>query len=275
MTPVSVIRGSGPVVLGQPHAGTGLPDGIQAQLNEVGCALTDTDWHVDRLYDGLLADATIVRANFHRYVIDANRDPSGESLYPGRNTTGLVPRVSFDGAPIWITPPPDREVEARRLEFHGPYHAALQAEVDRVRSAHGLAVLYDCHSIRSEIPYLFEGRLPDLNIGDNDGAACAPALTRAVAEICGRAEGFTSVVNGRFRGGWTTRHYGRPADGVHAIQMEIAQACYLEAEEAPFDYSEEKAARLREVLAEILGRIDALARTGHLNGAEHERQAGE
>lgn len=275
MTPVTVIRGSGPVILGQPHTGIYLPEAVRARLNEVGRALADTDWHVDRLYEGLLADATIVRADFHRYAIDANRDPSGQSLYPGQNTTGLVPLVSFDGKPIWDRPPSEEEIDARRVEFHAPYHAALEAEIDRVRAAHGIAVLYDCHSIRSEIPYLFEGRLPDLNIGDNDGTACAPALTRAVAEICERASGFTSVVNGRFRGGWTTRHYGRPEAGVHAIQMEIAQACYLEAEEPPFDYSQEKAARLREVLAEIMGRIDELARAGHLHGAEHERQAGE
>lgn len=271
MSPVEVIRGDGPIVLGQPHGGTYLPEAIAAQLNEAGRALVDTDWHVDRLYDGLLPDATIVRATFHRYVIDANRDPSGRSLYPGQNTTGLVPRVSFDGEAIWTAPPAEQD----RMTFHTAYHTALRTELDRIRSAHGIAVLYDCHSIRSEIPYLFAGRLPDLNIGDNDGTTCAPALTRAVAEICEQAEDFTSVVNGRFRGGWTTRHYGRPAAGVHAIQMEIAQACYLEAEEPPFGYSEEKAAGLRGVLAEILGRIDALARAGNLNGAEHERQAGE
>jgi formiminoglutamase len=264
--PVTVIRGGGPIVLGQPHSGLFIPDAIKMRLNGKGMQLADADWHVDRLYDGLLDDVTIVRANFHRYVVDANRDPSGQSLYPGRNTTGLVPLTTFDGEEIWTSAPDEQEIEVRRRDFHAPYHAALAAELARVRAAHGVAVLYDCHSIRSAIAYLFDGRLPDFNIGDNNGATCAPALTQAIATVCGDAQQYTSVVNGRFRGGWTTRHYGRPVDGVHAVQMELAQCCYLETEAAPFAYSEEKAAAVRKVLTSVLDSIDTLARDGKLNG---------
>lgn len=269
MTPASVKRGTGPVILAQPHSGTFMPADIEARLNDVGRKLVDTDWHVDRLYDGLLDNATVVRANFHRYVIDANRDPSGESLYPGQNTTGLVPLATFEDTPIWKTPPGEDEIEQRRRDFHAVYHATLEQEINRVKAKHGIAVLYDCHSIRSHLPFLFEGRLPDLNIGTNNGETCAPGLEGAVAGICALS-GFSYVVNGRFRGGWTTRHYGRPNEGVHAIQMEIAQSAYLQTENAPFSYDEDKAAVLRETLRNILTRIENLALQGEFNGVKHD-----
>ena len=262
---VTIIKGDGPVILGQPHSGTYVPDAIRTDLNDTGRALLDTDWRVDQLYEGLLESASTVRADFHRYVIDPNRDPSGASLYPGQNTTGLVPLENFDGDSIWRNPPSASDIEARREEFHAPYHAALQGEIDRALNDYGVAILYDCHSIRSELPFLFEDRLPDLNIGDFNGAACAPVITNAVAEVCAQAEQYSYVVNGRFRGGWTTRHYGSPADNVHAIQMELSQRCYLSSEEPPFAYDEQKAQALREVLTEALHALDALARSGALN----------
>lgn len=258
ITPVEVTRGDLPIVLGIPHAGTWLPDTAAARLNETGRELADTDWHIDRLYGDLLPGATLVRATFHRYVIDANRDPSGVSLYPGQNTTGLVPLTDFDGRPIWTSEPDEAEVARRREAYHRPYHAALEAEIARVKARHGVAVLYDCHSIRSHIPFLFEGRLPDFNIGTDGGRTCAPEIEALAQRICGEAEGYTSVLNGRFRGGWTTRHYGRPGDGVHAIQMEIAQSTYMD-ESAPWAMSKERAARVRPVLRRLLEAINDLA----------------
>ncbi|MEM8950234.1 MAG: N-formylglutamate deformylase [Pseudomonadota bacterium] len=252
MTPVEVISGSGPVVLGLPHTGTYVPEDVTRRLNDKGRALADTDWHIDRLYDGLLPGATTVRATFHRYVIDANRDPTGVSLYPGQNTTTLVPLTDFEGAPIWESEPDAAEIERRRQTFHAPYHAALAAELDRVRQTHGVAILYDGHSIRSHISFLFDGTLPDFNIGTNGGETCAPEIEAAVRERCQRARGYSSVVNGRFRGGWTTRHYGRPEEGVHAIQMELAQSTYLTSEAPPWTYDEAKAGRLRTHLSRIL-----------------------
>ncbi|MEM9551329.1 MAG: N-formylglutamate deformylase [Pseudomonadota bacterium] len=260
MEPVTVRRGDSPVVLGVPHAGTWLPDEIRSMLNDQGRLLADTDWHVDRLYDGLGPDVTVVRANAHRYVIDANRDPSGASLYPGQNSTDLVPQTDFDGRPIWDLAPDAAEIAARIQRWHAPYHAALRAELERVRGVHGIAVLYDCHSIRSHAPYLFEGRLPDFNIGTNRGATCDALFENAVTEICRAEAGFSTVVNGRFLGGWSTRHYGRPSEGWHAIQMELAQSTYLASEKPPFAYHPTKAGRLRPTLAHILHRIDAIAR---------------
>lgn len=261
MNPVEVAHGDGPVVLAMPHGGTWMPPDIHARLTPVGRTLGDADWHIDRLYDGLLPGATVVRANFHRYVVDANRPPDGASLYPGQNTTGLVPLTDFDGHPLWETVPTAGEIEARRRDFHAPYHAALAAEVERVRAQHGVAVLYDCHSIRSRIPFLFEGTLPDFNIGTNGGASCAPAMEAAAARLCADAQGYTSVVNGRFKGGWTTRHYGRPEAGVHAIQMELAQSAYLATEAPPFAWDEGKAARLRPHLRAVLTALADIALT--------------
>ncbi len=261
MTPVEIVRGDSPIILGLPHTGTFVPEDMRARLNDRGRELADTDWHIDRLYDGLLEGATTVRATFHRYVIDANRDPSGESLYPGQNTTGLVPLIDFDGQDIWDVPPGADEIAERAQAFHAPYHAALRAEIARVRAKYGVAILYDCHSIRSLIPFLFDGKLPDFNIGTNNGATCAPEIESAVAAICAKAEGYTCVSNGRFRGGWTTRHYGQPETGVHAIQMELAQSTYLSAEAAPWTYDPEAAARLRTHLAAILTTLADLAPT--------------
>lgn len=259
MTPVTVHQGTGPLVLGLPHTGTYVPDNIMTALNDNGRKLADTDWHIDRLYADLVPDATTVTANFHRYVIDANRDPAGESLYPGQNTTTLVPLTDFDGAEIWDTPPTPKQISERRRNFHAPYHAALLAELTRVHALHGVAILYDCHSIRSGIPYLFDGTLPDFNIGTNTGATCAAQIEAATVRICETARTYTATLNGRFKGGWTTRHYGQPQNGIHAIQMELVQSTYLADEAAPWRYDEAKAAALRPHLTFILTSLAALA----------------
>ena len=261
MNPVEIHQGDSPIVLGLPHTGTYVPDEVLADLNDRGRGLDDTDWHIHTLYDGVMPSATKVRATFHRYVVDANRDPSGVSLYPGQNTTGLVPLTDFDGQDIWDVPPTDADIEERRKKFHLPYHAALLAELTRVRERHGVAVLYDCHSIRSSIPYLFEGTLPDFNIGTNLGTTCAPVFETITQDICSAAQGYTSVTNGRFKGGWTTRHYGRPQHGFHAIQMELAQSTYLSSEAAPWAFDPEKSATLRIHLKSILTKLAELAPT--------------
>jgi formiminoglutamase len=253
MIALEVTPGSSPFVLGLPHTGTEIPADCLDRLNDTGRAMADTDWHIHTLYSGLLEDVTTVRTPVHRYVIDVNRDPSGASLYPGQNTTGLCPLTDFDGQGIYRDgqEPCAAEVERRRVAYHAPYHAAMLAELERVKAIHGFAILYDCHSIRSEIPFLFENRLPDFNIGTNLGTTCAPGIEAAVAAICAQAEGYTSITNGRFKGGWTTRHYGKPASGYHAIQMELAQSTYM-VEQPPWAFVEEAADRLRVHLKSIL-----------------------
>jgi formiminoglutamase len=261
MKPVKIIHGSGPIVLGMPHVGTFLPDDIRENLNANGRRLTDTDWHIERLFDGLLETITSVQATFHRYAVDANRDPMGQSLYPGQNTTSLVPLSDFDGTDIWATVLTADDVEQRLNAFHAPYHAALKSELARVRDVHGFAILFDCHSIRSHVPFLFDGILPDLNIGTNNGITCAPSIERVVFEVAQNADGLSSVLNGRFKGGWTTRHYGQPSTGIHAIQLEIAQSTYLSAETAPWDYDSVKADKLRAHLKSMLTSLADLSTT--------------
>lgn len=262
MEPFSIKRGEGNLILAMPHTGTFVPPEVWADLNDRGRALADTDWHLDRLYDGLVPDATIIGANFHRYVIDANRDPSGASLYPGQNTTGLCPLTDFEGRSIYADgrEPSEGEIARRLALYHAPYHAALAAELERVHRKHGVVVLYDCHSIRSRIAFLFDGQLPDLNVGTNNGMTCLREMEQTVARICSEADGFTSVLNGRFRGGWTTRFYGRPNEGMHAIQMELAQHTHLATEAAPFAYDEAKAERLRISLKAALDALVVIAR---------------
>jgi len=266
MTPFALTEGDGPVILGQPHGGTWLPEALVARLDDNGRALADTDWHITRLYDGLLPGASIVRSNVHRYAIDANRDPARQSLYPGQNTTDLCPLTDFDGRPIWQSgqQPSADEIEHRRRAWHEPYHQAIAEQIERVRARHGVAILYDCHSIRSRIPFLFEGTLPVFSIGTNGGTTCAQTIENDVCRHCAEAVDYDHVLNGRFRGGWTTRHYGRPQQGEHAIQMELAQRAYLSDEAAPWAFDKDKAAALRQVLGRLLKSLDGLARTGAL-----------
>lgn len=248
-----IIRGNSPLVLAQPHCGTYVPPDIWGRLNPTGQALADTDWHIDRLYAGLVDDITIIRTPVHRYVIDVNRDPMGTSLYPGQNTTTLCPTTDFNGAPIYRDGQgvDAAEMAARRADYFLPYHQAIEAELDRVRAHHGYAILYDCHSIRNDIPFLFDGILPDFNIGSNMTTSCHISLERSLRDHCQAAAGYTSVCNGRFKGGWTTRHYGQPKQGIHAIQMELSQSTYM-TQSPPWTYDTVGADRLRPVLKQIL-----------------------
>jgi formiminoglutamase len=265
-------RGDSPIVLAQPHGGTDVPLTIWDRFNTVGQALADTDWHINRLYDGLLENASVIQTPVHRYVIDANRDPAGVSLYPGQNTTTLCPLTDFDGRPIFRDgqEPSNDEVEERRASFHAPYHEAIAEELERVRQKFGIAVLYDCHSIRSNIPFLFEGELPVFNIGSNVGQTCAPMIEQITVEACRADVNVETVVNARFKGGWTTRHYGQPETGIHAIQMETAQRAYM-FEQSPWAYAPERANKTRAILKSILTQLEAQALAGAFSNASTSR----
>ena len=265
MEPVIVTSGTGPIVLGMPHVGTHIPNEIAERLNARGLECADTDWWVNRLYADLLPSATIVKATFSRTVIDANRDPSGVSLYPGQNTTGLCPITDFDNQPIYHpgSEPDATEIESRRIIWHAPYHAALRQALDDAKANHGVAVLFDCHSIRSVVPHLFEGILPVFCIGTNDGATCDAAIEQAVTMACQSKSAFDHVVNGRFKGGWTTRHYGQPSEGFHAVQMELAQRVYMD-ELPPWQYDPDRAEAVRPILRSILTHLETLALSGAL-----------
>ncbi len=248
--------GNSPLLLAQPHGGTEVPETILRRFNTTGQALADTDWHISQLYANLIDDVTIVNTPVHRYVIDANRSPADESLYPGQNTTGLCPTTTFDGIPIYreAEEPSEDEIQQRQLAFHQPYHDCLQQQLTRLYQKHGYVILYDCHSIRSEVPFLFDGRLPDFNIGTNCGTTCSPEIESTVVECCASASNFSQVANGRFKGGWTTRHYGRPEQGYHAVQMELAQSTYMQ-EAPPWTFLQNNAELLRTVLKRILSAL--------------------
>lgn len=262
---LTIRRGGAPLIVSFPHTGTDMPREVEERLVSAWIGRQDTDWWVHRLYgaaDDL--DATTVRTSISRTVIDVNRDPSGASLYPGQATTDLCPRTSFAGEALYRPgcEPDAAEIAARRAQFFEPYHAALAAEIERLRAEHGVVVLYDAHSIRSRIPRLFEGVLPHFNIGTHDGRSCDPALTRAVESAC-EHPGFTRVTNGRFKGGWTVRRHGRPERGIHAIQMELACRAYLDENggDGPPPYDPERAAAARSILLGALRACAEFART--------------
>ncbi|UZW57450.1 N-formylglutamate deformylase [Sphingobium sp. JS3065] len=266
MSWLQVARGDAPLIVAFPHTGTDLAD-VGDQFRSPWLARRDADWWIDQLYDfahGL--GATTVRTTMSRSVIDVNRDPSGTSLYPGQATTELCPTATFDGEALYASAPPDQdEIERRRSNWFTPYHGALADEVLRLRSMHSKIVIYDAHSIRSRIPRLFEGELPHFNIGTNGGATCDPALANAVEAICA-ASGRSYVLNGRFKGGWTTRHYGIPENGVHAIQMELAMRGYLDEPLEPGEtnwppgFDPECAAPCATILSDILKACLSFAR---------------
>ena len=253
-TPVYRLRrGTLPLLISIPHLGTTLPAELAARMSATAALRQDTDWHLDRLY-GFAASlgASVLTAKLSRYVIDLNRPPDGESLYPGQTTTGLCPTETFRGEPLYGDGAgPDAVEQARRLALYWrPYHDALAAELARLRAGHGAVLLWDAHSIAGVLPRLFEGRLPDLNLGTNSGQSCAGALIESVARVA-RDSRFSHVVDGRFKGGHITRHYGRPEQNVHAIQLEMRQSLYMD-EAPPFDYLEYRATTVQPLLQRML-----------------------
>ncbi|WHZ09855.1 MAG: N-formylglutamate deformylase [Burkholderiaceae bacterium] len=256
-------RGTRPLLISIPHVGTHIPPQLAARLSGEARQLPDTDWHLERLYD--FADAlgaSVLVATHSRYVIDLNRPPDGASLYPGQSVTGLCPIDSFDDTPLYPAGdvPGEAEIAARREAIWQPYHRQLAEELARIKARHGIAALWDAHSIRSVLPRFFDGKLPDLNLGTAQGDSCDPALAQKLLDIARAASGFTSVLNGRFTGGYITRHHGQPTTGVHAVQLEMTQCSYME-EASPFGYLPERAARvqphLRRMLEAVLDFVDA------------------
>lgn len=249
--------GTAPLLVSLPHDGSEIPPDIAARLVPAARRAPDTDWHVSRLYAfARELGASVLVPRYSRYVIDLNRPSDDVSLYPGQNTTGLCPTVQFNGEPVYLPgQEPDAAEIAQRLQtYWKPYHEALQQELARLRAAHGRAVLWDGHSIRSVVPFLFEGRLPDFNVGTAGGASCSPALQARLQAVLAAQSDYSHIVNGRFKGGHITRHYGRPAEGVQAVQLELAQLNYMD--EDSFAYlpqrAEPTAALIRRLLEAAL-----------------------
>ena len=254
MSTYTLHRGTAPLLISLPHNGTAVPDDIMVRLTDSARRVPDTDWHVSKLYDfarGL--GASILVPKYSRYVVDLNRPPDDVSLYPGQNTTGLCPHVQFSGEPVYLAgQDPDEDEVAHRVEqYWRPYHAALAAELQRIHAQHGRAVLWEGHSIRGVVPFLFEGRLPDLNLGTAAGTSCSPLLQSRLESVLASQERYDFIVNGRFKGGYITRQYGDPANGIEAVQLEISQRIYMD--EDSFAWDEAKATQTQEVLRVLLG----------------------
>ena len=246
-------QGTAPLLVSVPHDGTFVPDEIAQRLTPAARRVPDTDWHIARLYAfARELGASMIVPTHSRYVVDLNRSEDDVSLYPGQNTTGLCPVVRFSGEPVYLQgrEPTPEEIAERVERYWRPYHQALRMELDRLRAVHGRAVLWEGHSIRGELPFLFQGRLPDMNLGTAGGTSCSPALQQRLEAVLAGQEEFDSVVNGRFKGGHITRHYGDPASGIEAVQMETSQRAYMD--EASFAYNEAKAARAQALIRRLL-----------------------
>jgi N-formylglutamate deformylase len=250
----ALTRGEAPLLVSIPHAGTVIPPELEARMTPAALQRADVDWHLPQLYDFARGmGATLLVARHARHVIDLNRPPEDESLYPGQDVTGLIPIDTFRKEPLYRPgrEPDAAEVGARVARYWRPYHDTLRTELDRLRARHGHVVLWEAHSICSVLPRFFAGRLPDLNLGTAEGRACAPAVQAAAEAPMAAQSEFSHVSNGRFKGGHITRHYGAPGKGVHALQLEMCQSTYMD-ETAPFAYRPDLAARVQPLLQRML-----------------------
>jgi len=255
MEPFRFREGTAPLLVSMPHVGTHIPEEQLRHMTPAARRLDDTDWHVDRLYDFLdQLDASVLVATHSRYVVDLNRPPDNTSLYPGQDTIGLVPLDTAARESLYVpgAAPTDGEIAARVEAWWHPYHAKLAGELARIKARHGYALLWDAHSIASVLPRFFDGKLPDFNLGTARGASCAPGIGEALLVVTQKAKGFTSVLNGRYVGGYITRRYGRPAENMHAVQLELAQCTYMEELKPPYRFREDRARHLRPQLRAML-----------------------
>lgn len=257
----TLLPGDSPLLISVPHAGTALPQELAPRLTPLALDLPDTDWHVARLYDfAPELGASMIVARYSRYLIDLNRPPDDAALYSGATQTGLCPTQSFAGDSLYrdgTERVSAADVKARREQYWQPYHDALRERLDDTRRRFGYALLLDAHSIRSVVPRLFTGRLPDINVGTHEGRSCAAAVADALRARLAAAPNWSQVFDGRFKGGYITRHYGRPDQGQHALQIELAQCSYMD--EAGTGYEPERAAALRGLLHEVLVALLALS----------------
>ncbi len=246
-------RGSAPLLISLPHDSSMIPDAIVARMTDRARTAPDTDWHVARLYAfARELGASMLIPGYSRYIVDLNRSPNDVSLYPGQNTTGLCPVVQFNGEPVYRDglQPTQEEITARVGTYWFPYHDALVEELQRLRMQHGRVVLWEGHSIRGECPFLFDGRLPDFNLGTASGTSCTAAMQSRLETILAAQRDHDHVVNGRFKGGYITRNYGDPTSGIDAVQLEISQRNYMD--EDSFAYDDKKAAGTQRVIRQLL-----------------------
>ncbi len=231
-----VEKGSSPLLINCPHVGVFVPEKIMAHLSDAAALLPDTDWKIDELYlFARVLGAGLMTATHSRYVVDLNRPPDDGVLYESGGS-GLVPLQTFEGKSVYQPgqAPSASEIANRVDRYWAPYHALLRTELGRLRRIFGWAILLDAHSIVGRLPLLFEGQLPDLNLGTNDGASVPADLESGAFEILTRSA-YPAVLNQRFKGGFITRHYGQPETGIYALQLEMSQRVYMSGTPSKFD----------------------------------------
>jgi len=247
-------QGTVPLLVSMPHVGTHVPREMSADMTSAALQLPDTDWHLERLYDFLdELGASVLVATHSRYVIDLNRARDDSNLYPGLDTTGLCPVDTFHKEPLYQAgkTPNAAIIQHRCSDYWDPYHRALADELQRIRTGHGIAMLWDAHSICSVVPRFFDGRLPDFNLGTAGGTSCGPGLGERLQQVAASAGDYSVALNGRFKGGYITRNYGKPADNFHAVQLELSEITYM-GEQFPYPFSQSLATRVRPVLRRLL-----------------------
>lgn len=246
-------QGSSPLLVSVPHTGTQIPADLQVLFTPEALQVTDTDWHLDVLYDFVKEQgASLLIPQYSRYVVDLNRPPEDTAMYPGANNTGLCPITDFEGTLIYQREcePDAAQILQRRLQYWLPYHTALEAELDRIKSVHGFAILLDGHSIKSELPWLFDGNLPDLNIGTANGSSCSQALRDSVGQLLAHQNRFSYVMDGRFKGGYITRRYGQPSKQIHAVQLEMCWHTYMP-EMPPYEIDPQRQPKITAFLKQL------------------------
>jgi len=258
-------QGSAPLLVSMPHVGTHIPSHISTDMTDAAHKLPDTDWHLEKLYDFLdELGASVLIATHSRYVVDLNRPPDNANLYPGQDTTGLCPIDTFDRQALYQAgkEPSDKEILERIQRYWHPYHTALGHELQRLREKHGVALLWDAHSIASVVPRFFEGRLPDFNLGTAAGNSCADELSHRLSAIANSASVYSTALNGRFKGGYITRQYGKPDNNIHAVQLELSQITYME-ESYPFKFNDKAAQKVRPTISRLIETMLEWAETHH------------
>jgi N-formylglutamate deformylase len=248
-----LLPGRTPLLISLPHVGTEIPADQHPRYTDRALCVEDTDWFLDRLY-AFAADlgAGLLVSRYSRYLIDLNRPSENTPMYAGQNNTELCPTRHFTGEPLYRPgqEPDAAEVSRRVAVFWQPYRSAIEAELTRLRAEHGHALLFEGHSICSELPWLFEGRLPELNLGTVQGQSCAPSLRNGLAAVLATEPGRSHVVDGRFKGGHITRSFGRPAQCWHAVQLEMCWRSYMD--ETPPRWNPARAAAITPLLRRLL-----------------------
>jgi N-formylglutamate deformylase len=243
-----------PIVISVPHAGTAFPDDIQSELKTSLLPPDDTDWFVHQLYDfAAELGIPVLKANYSRWVVDLNRNPDSSPLYhDGRVLTGLCTTTTFLGESIYIderTEINPAEVARRKTRYFEPYHEALQQLLDATKARFGRVLLWDCHSIRRVVSAIHDGPFPDLILGSADQtSASAVLIEQALHELGGGPHSLKH--NTPFKGGYITRHFGRPAEQQHALQLEMSKDVYMD--DAEQQYDQPRATQIRAILRQTL-----------------------